>query len=81
MTTRAFWRHTLERAFKSFAQGCIVGLGIAGVGDAVGNDYLDAFTVDWGVALGVGLGMAILSVLTSIVSTPFGPADDPSVVA
>jgi hypothetical protein len=65
MFTRAFWAATLERAAKSFAQGILV---FWGVGDGLFN----LWTADVQNTLGVGLGMAVVSVLTSVVSYPLG---------
>jgi len=52
---------TADRAIKSFAQGMIV---YASGSSAV----LDAWTFNWGAALGTGLGMAAMSILTSFAS-------------
>lgn len=63
MWEKAFWLAALERAAKSAAQGLL------------GMWALDGFNVlhaDWGLALGMAGGAAILSLLTSIVSSPFG---------
>jgi hypothetical protein len=75
MNTKAFWLRTLDRAVKSFAQGVLFVFAASEVGQAA-----DAFTFDWRTGLGGGLGMAILSVLTSIVSAPFGEPDSPQVI-
>lgn len=64
----AFWKAATERAVKTFAQSAIAILG-AGA--------LNVLTVDWQQAVGVSLGAALLSYLTSIVSaeiTKSGPS-------
>ena len=60
----AFWKETLDRGVKSAAQAVILGLGL--------GEGLNAFAVDWQLALGFALGGAFLSVLTSVISAPFG---------
>lgn len=62
--TRAFLTDLAERAAKSFAYAVIA---VFGVGDG-----FDAFHADWGNALSLGLGAAILSVLGSIASYKVG---------
>lgn len=71
MFTKKFWRQTLERAVKTFAQAIAALL----VGDGVG--VLD---VQWGKVLSIGALAAIASVVTSIVSLPLGEEDSPSAV-
>lgn len=66
-----FWKLAAERAVKTAAQTTIAVLGAA---------QLDVFTADWRQAAGVGLGGAVLSLLTSIASEPIGIEGDPSVV-
>lgn len=65
MWTVMFWRATAERAIKSFCQALVLALGA----DATG--VIDA---EWGDALTAAAGMAVLSVLTSIISG-FVPTD------
>lgn len=77
MFTVKFWKDSLERAVKSGAQFVIFAWGLATVGP---NDFVNALTFDWKLGGGAFLGGAILSILTSIVSEPFGPADSPNVV-
>jgi hypothetical protein len=72
MFTKDFWKKTVERAVKGFAQ--------TAVAVAVAAGPFDAFHVDWKSVLGVSLGAAVLSVLTSLGSIDFGPENDPSVV-
>lgn len=64
--TRAWFLEAADRALKSAAQAVILLLGA--------TTTIDAFTLDWKVAAGTALGAASLSVLTSIVSMPFGDA-------
>jgi hypothetical protein len=71
--TSKFWKETAERAIKSFCQALIVMWS-----SDVAFDFLE---VDWQKTLGVAAGMAVLSVLTSIVSASVGPdKDSPSLV-
>ena len=72
MFTVKFWTEALERAVKSGAQGIIAAIGVNAVGLA---------DVDWQAAAGAGALLAVLSVLTSVASTPFGPKGDPSLVS
>jgi hypothetical protein len=53
---------TADRAIKSFAQAVILGAGASDAGP------VNAFAYDWKLALGFGLGGAVLSVLTSMAS-------------
>ena len=64
MFTVAFWRDAGERAVKTAAQAVIVGLMLA--------EGFNAFAIDWQLGLGFALGGAILSLLTSVASAPFG---------
>lgn len=73
MFTGKFWKAAAERAVKSSAQA-LVGLWVV---DGVFN----LWTVDAAAAGGVAAGAAVLSLLTSIVSAPFGQANSPSVVS
>lgn len=71
MWTKNFWKQAAERALKSAAQA------------AVGTFILDGFNAlnaDWKLAGGVALGGAILSVLTSVVTSAAGEPNDPSAV-
>lgn len=71
MFSRKFWAQTAERAGKSAAQAL---LGLWAL------DGFDALHADYRLAAGVGLGAAVLSVLTSIVSGTVGDASSPSLV-
>lgn len=68
----SFWRQALERAIKSAAQAVVLGLGLA--------EGLDLFTLDWALVGGLALGGAFLSVLTSVISAPFGEQGSPSTI-
>lgn len=72
MFTVQFWKETTERAVKSFAQGA---LWITGLGEG-----FSLFDVDLTLVLGGGGGMALLSLLTSLASAPFGQGGTPSLV-
>lgn len=69
--TASFWRQAAERAVKTAAQA---GLAFFVVGE---TGVLD---VDWTVAGSIAGAAAVASVLTSLASAPFGPADSPSLV-
>jgi hypothetical protein len=71
MFTTYFWKSTLERALKSFAQALLAILGVNQVG------VLD---VDWMAALSTAAMAGVLSVLTSMASAKIGTSDDPSLV-
>lgn len=64
MFTKAFWLGTADRSVKSAAQALILLWG----GDTVFN----LFTISPVASLGVAGGAAALSLLTSLVSAPFG---------
>lgn len=72
MWTFSFWMETLDRAVKSGAQAVILGLSL--------GEGLNAFSVDYRLAAGFVLGGAILSVLTSLVSAPFGNRGTASII-
>ena len=72
MFTTDFIRSALERAIKTAAQALLLAIGAAsGAG---------LFQLDWLNAAGAALSGFVLSVLTSIVSAPFGPQGSPSLV-
>jgi r1t holin len=64
MRDPAFWTGAFDRAIKSFAHALLLLWG----GDAAFN----LFDVDVPQALGLAAGAAVLSLLTSIVSSPIG---------
>lgn len=70
MFTWQFWRAALERAIRTIAQTWLALWGGAGL--------FDAFTIDVGDALGVGLGAGILSLLTSLAAERMSPTTGPS---
>lgn len=72
MFTKRFWKESAERAVKSGAQSLL------------GLWALDGFNLvnaDFGLAAGVAAGAVVLSLLTSVVSLPFGEPADPSLVS
>jgi hypothetical protein len=72
MFTKSFWTQTIERAVKSAVQMALL--------MTAGATGFDLFTLDAGrLALGA-LGAAILSILTSLGSAPFGTPASPSLV-
>lgn len=71
MFTINFWKQAAERALKSAAQGLL------GMWALDGFNVLDA---DWGLAAGVAAGAAVLSLLSSVVTSGVGESGDPSMV-
>jgi len=61
--TRDFWKSAAERSIRSAAAAMLALLGAGAV---------DALKVDWIAVLSVGLGAAIVSVLTSVVASEVG---------
>ena len=59
MTTLAFWRATIERAVKTFAQALLALIGTGAVG---------VTSLNWPQLLSVSATAALLSVLTSVAS-------------
>ncbi|GAW54759.1 holin [Nocardioides sp. PD653] len=72
MFTKKFWKRASERAVKSAAQAAVLALG--------GAASLDAMHADWETVGSFALGGAVLSYLTSVITSGTGPKDDPSVV-
>ena len=72
IVSRKFWRETLERAVKTAAQASVALLTADGVLGLLDVNWTDGASV-------VGLA-AVVSVLTSVASEPFGPGDSPSAV-
>jgi hypothetical protein len=71
MWNLSFWKQTAERAVKTAAQAALAFF-------VVGQT--DLLSLDWrAVASGVGVAV-VASVLTSLMSAPFGPEDSPSLV-
>jgi len=73
LVTGGFWRQAAERAAKTFAQA----LGAAWLAS---GDVLDLVGIDWAGSLGVAGAAALLSVVTSVASSPVGPSGSPSLV-
>ena len=73
MFTREFWLEASERALKTFAQTLLAMVGAVSV--------FDVLSADWQTLIGVSLGAALLSYLTSIVSAEIGDYGKPSLVA
>ena len=59
-----FWKDAVERAIKSAAQALILVW--------TGAEVFDVLQADWALAGGAALGAAVLSLLTSVASAPFG---------
>lgn len=70
MWTARFWKAAGERAIRTVAQTLLALW--AGAGP------LDAFHIAWTDAVGVSLGAALLSLLTSVVAEKAAPATGPS---
>lgn len=72
MFTAAFWKDAAERAAKTFGQAAIAVLtaGATGVMDA-----------DWGKTFSVGALAAVVSVLTSLISSGVGDEGTASLVS
>jgi hypothetical protein len=71
MFTKTFWKQAAERAVKTAAQGAILALG----GDAANVLHANVWVV-----LGAAGGGALLSLLTSLVTSGTGEKDSPSAV-
>lgn len=71
MWSGKYWREAAERAIKTAAQFALV---------AIGGDFVNAWELDPKLVAGAAVAGAVTSVLTSLASRPFGPADSPSVV-
>lgn len=69
MFTKIFWLKTAERATKSFIQGYVV------IGGAITQDGLFSFD-----SLKGAFGLAIASILTSLLSSFKGDNENPSLV-
>jgi hypothetical protein len=71
MFTYQFWQLAIERAVKTFAQSLLAIFSATGVG---------LLTVPWTASLSTAGIAAVLSVLTSIASTPVGEPNSPSLL-
>ena len=69
--TMRFLRELVERAVKTFAQTLVAVVGVGAV---------DVLSVPWPAALSAAGFAALLSVLTSVASAPWGDAATPSLV-
>jgi hypothetical protein len=65
MDKLSFWKDTAERSVKTFAQTLVALWTVSGP--------LDIVSVDWKASLGVAVGAAVVSVLTSLASSQVGP--------
>jgi hypothetical protein len=72
-TDLSFWKAALERAVKTAVQAVVLAIGAA-QGAAL-------FALDWKNVVGAAVGGAAVSLLTSLISLPIGPADSPSVIS
>jgi hypothetical protein len=72
LLTKTFWKAAAERAVKTAAQALLLAIGAA--------QGFDLFNLDWVNALGAAVGGALLSLLTSIGSAPFGTPGTPSLI-
>jgi hypothetical protein len=72
MFTVKFWKGAAERSVKSAAQALVGVWAVDGV--------FNLWSVEPGQAAGIAAGAAVLSLLTSIVSLPFGEPDSASAV-
>lgn len=61
MFSLAWLKDAVERAVKTAAQTAVT---------VLGADAVNVLSVDWETVVGLGLGAAVVSVLTSIASAP-----------
>ena len=69
--SRSFWRAAAERAIRTFAQAFLA---------LAGFQAFDVLHADWASLIGVSLGAAFLSLLTSIVASEIGDKGTPSLI-
>lgn len=67
MFTLAYWRDAAERVVSAFASGAVGVLAADGV--------VDALNVDWRLALGVGVGAAVVEALRGLAAAGVGDRD------
>lgn len=72
MFTAAFWKAACERALKTAAQATILALGASDTGPA------NLFEADWQNLVGFAASGAVLSILTSVISSPLSDGNGPS---
>lgn len=53
---KEWWKKAFDRAIRSVAQGILIGIG----------ECVVIQQVNWALAIGTGLGMGVISILTSI---------------
>jgi hypothetical protein len=69
--TPDFWKAAAERAIRTFAQAFLA---------LVGATAFDVLHADWASLIGVSLGAAFLSILTSVVASEIGDKGTPSLI-
>lgn len=79
LTTRAWWRGSLERSTRAFAAAMLATLGVPQAADGIGFDVRH---IGWLDAMSIGAGAAVVSLLFSIVvgASGVGPSGSPSLV-
>lgn len=70
--TKRYLREIGERAAKTFAQALLAAFGVGATTDIV--------SMPWLSALSIAGGAAVLSVISSVASAPWGAEDTPSLV-
>lgn len=70
-SSSSYWKSLAERAIKTFAQTLVA---------LIGANAVAITDLDWWNLTAVSATAALVSVLTSLASTPFGPKDSPSLV-
>lgn len=70
LLTVGFWKDAAERAVKTAAQAVLV---------LWGGELVSAWDISWSTTVGVAVGGAVVSLLTSIASVPFGDGQSASV--
>lgn len=73
LSSVGFYKDTAERALKTFAQSLLAAVGTGAVLPAVTD-------VDWAQGAAIGLTAAVISILTSIVSSGIGDNGSASLV-
>lgn len=66
MFSRRWWKAVTNRAVRSAMQGFVF---------AVGTNVLGWMTLDWRQVAVTSVGMGVLSVATSIISSPLSPEE------